>query len=89
MEIPICFLEDLLFLCVICNSSACFSSSVWYIIEIFALLDELVTNFSERSIAPPFKGPADQADFLNCWTLEDGTDRLSRNVRKWLPNKAA
>jgi len=77
MEIQIFFLEDLLFLGLICNSSTYFSSSVWYIIEIFALLDELVTDVSGRSIAHPFKGPADQADFLNCLTLEDGTDRLS------------
>jgi len=65
MEIKVFFLEDLLFFGLICNSSTCFSSSVWYFIEIFALLDELVTNVSERSIAPRFKGPADQADFLN------------------------
>ena len=40
----------------------------------------LVTNFSEKTNDPVFRGQGFQGEFLNCLTLEGGTNRLSWNV---------
>ena len=40
----------------------------------------LVTNISGKTIDPVFRGQAVQGEFLNCLTLEGGTNRLSWNV---------
>jgi len=42
-----------------------------------AQLHSFLTSVIDEGKWHRYKG---QAAFLNCWTLEDGTDRLSRNV---------
>jgi hypothetical protein len=47
----------------------------------------LSTEVSRQSVFPVLNVPAIEED-LDCWTLEDGIVRLSRNLGDKLPNKA-
>jgi hypothetical protein len=52
----------------------------------------IFTDVSGQPLGPIFKGQEVQEEnlfFLDFLTLEDGTDRLSRNVGKGLPLDAA
>lgn len=50
---------------------------------------QFLTDLSEQPVFPFFKGQALQGEsfFLDCLTLEGGTDRLSRNLCTNIPNK--
>jgi hypothetical protein len=64
------------------------SSGIWE-----AKKGSFFTDVSGKPIDPVFKSHAGQNDlkelFLDCSTLEDGTDGLYRNVGKKLPFYAA
>jgi len=47
-----------------------------------AQISSHLLTFREHGIVPTFRG---QPVFLDCLNLEDGTDKLSRNVSNWLP----
>jgi hypothetical protein len=61
-----CMLEKIS-VCEIVTVLGCYTWFDWY----------LVTNVSGKTNDPLFRGQTVQGEFLNCLTIEDGTNRLS------------